>query len=151
MVLVGKDTASADRSRVGINAIIHEIHVPLMRKSVFVSQSHLGRNFLVARADTFAFPAEADVFQNGALVGVPVEIQRIKGDKSGQQSSPRTRDPATDQISFGDERAADAPVNARVNLGKFEIEPGKVCGRLRRHHRGLSRRGGLGFGVKILL
>src|SRR5436309_3100760 len=65
VIRIGKHAASAQSARVRIHAIIHKIHIAPVRKTGFVGQAHLGRNLRVARADTRAFLAETDVFQDG--------------------------------------------------------------------------------------
>ncbi len=126
MIRVGKHASRAHCSRVRINPVVQEIDAALVRKAGLVRQLHLGRNFLIARANSCAFPAEADVFQDCTLIGVSVAIKRIERDESGEQACTRTRDTAADQISFRHQRAADSPVNGRANLGKFEIELGQI-------------------------
>src|SRR6185369_17734409 len=100
---------------------------------------HLGGNVEVARALTFAFPAETDVLQNGAFVGASIAVKRVERNESGEQTCACTRDAAADEVSFRNQRAADPPVNRRSDFSESKIEPGQIRRGFGRPHRSQYR------------
>src|SRR6185295_9746677 len=96
VVCIRKHPASTQGARRGIDTVVDEVDVALVRKPCVIRQSHLSWDLLVSRTDASAFAAELQIFQNGALIGVAVEIQRIERNYRREQSRSGTSDSAAD-------------------------------------------------------
>ena len=80
----------------------------------------------------------ARIGEEGALVDVEVELDRIERDDVGQD-----RLVGVDEVALGDEPARDAPRQRRLDLGEFEVELRLPHGRLRAVELGLGGQEGL--------
>src|SRR6476646_7665266 len=106
-----------------------------MRKAGFASEAHPQR---VVRVSAFALACELALAQEGLLVRLEVDIDRVLRDDASQYGLV-----GLDELAERQQRATDSAGNRRTHLGEIEIELGGGQRRFSRLHVGavLSQRG----------
>lgn len=102
----------------------------LVWEPLFIGQGEIDRVLNLSRAGPLAGAVQAHVFEVGALVRIQVAIDRIERHDAGKQA--RLRGPPVDEITLGDEVAADTPADRRLDLGELHVEASGLDARLRR-------------------
>src|SRR5712672_3294169 len=113
-VRVRHHRAHVDRAGRRIYLVVDEVHRARMRKASFAGEAHPHRVF---RVGPFALAGELAVPQEGLLVRLEVDIDRVLRDDAGEHGLV-----GLDKVAERQQSAADSARNRRTYLGEVEIE-----------------------------